>query len=495
VKSNPYESPRAANAPIAPSPVSADSGDAAPERRLTLLDTTSIIVGIIIGSTIFKMSPTISGAAANFAVWALGTDHIGPLNVQMIGIAAIWIVGGLIALMGALCYAELATALPQEGGSYVYLREAFGRRMAFAFAWTEFWIVRPGNIGAISFVAATFALQLIPDNGKSILGPRPETALALLFIVALTMINALGIQLERWTQNVLTGAKVLGLLIVAITAWFWLDPPRATFSIPPPADTSLSFALIMMMFAYGGWSDMSYVAAEVENPRRNISGALLLGTGSVMGIYLFLNLGFVKGLGLSGLYESQNVASDVLQKSWGPIGDRLVSLLVVVSCLGAIHGMLFTGARVYYKLGSEHPLFRWLGVWHAGLDVPLRSLLAQSVVTVAMVAVFGASAAAFDRLVMFTGPFYWGFICLVIGALVALRWQNRLADDRYRVPLYPLPPLLFSVACVWMAYSGFMYAWSSGGREGYWALSVVVIGTVIVGADSLLLRSSAAKHT
>lgn len=469
--------------------------DAAPARRLTLLDTTSIIVGIIIGSTIFKMSPTISASAANFAVWLLGTSQVGPIDTQMLGIAAIWIFGGLIALMGAICYAELATALPQEGGSYVYLKEAFGRRMAFAFAWTEFWIVRPGNIGAIAFVAATFALQLIPDGGKSFLGPRPETALALLFIVTLTVINALGIQLERWTQNVLTGAKVLGLLIVALTAWFWLDPVRATFTVPPPADTSLSFALVMMMFAYGGWSDMSYVAAEVENPRKNISGALLLGTGSVMAIYLFLNLGFVKGLGLSGLYDSRNVASDVLQKSWGPMGDRIVSLLVVVSCLGAIHGMLFTGARVYYKLGSEHPLFRWLCAWHAGLDVPLRSLLAQSVVTVAMVAVFGASAAAFDRLVMFTGPFYWGFICLVIVALAVLRWRNRLPAERYRVPLYPVPPLLFSTACIWMAYSGFMYAWNFGGREGYWSLGVVAVGGLIVAADSLLLRSSAAKQT
>jgi len=475
-----------------------DSG--APAGRLTLLDTTSIIVGIIIGSTIFKMSPTISGSAASFACYAyreFGAEHLRLMTpgeeywVQIAGIATIWIAGGLIALMGALCYAELGTALPQEGGSYVYLKEAFGRPTAFGFAWTEFWIVRPGNVGAIAFVAATFALQLLPTSFQAWLGPRPETAVALLFIIGLTVINLLGIQMERWTQNLLTAAKVLGLVIVGALAWFWLTATPGTNAVPPPTGTSLSFAMIMVMFAYGGWSDMSNVAAEVIEPRRNISRALLLGTGSVLTIYLLLNLGFAKGLGLAGLYGSSNVASDVLQRSWGPIGDKLVSLLVTVSCLGAIHGMLFTGARVYYKLGSEHPLFRWLGVWHPQLDVPLRSLLAQTVVTVALVAMFGASAAAFDRLVMFTGPFYWGFICLVVVALAVLRWQHRLAENRYRVPLYPLPPLLFSAACIWMAYSGILFAWSSGGREGYWALAVVVVGLLILAVDFVLLRKPA----
>ena len=455
--------------------------------RLSLLDTTSIIVGIIIGSTIFKMSPTISSSAANLACWLLQDNSYW---VQIAGIAAIWIVGGLIALMGALCYAELATALPQEGGSYVYLKEAFGRRTAFAFAWTEFWIVRPGNIGAIAFVAAIFALQLFPTEVKSLLGPRPETALSLIFIIVLTVINLLGIQMERWTQNLLTAAKVLGLVIVALLAWFWLTAGAETNAVSPPTATSLSFAMIMVMFAYGGWSDMSYVAAEVDQPRRNISRALVLGTGSVLAIYLLLNLGFAKGLGLAGLYGSQNVASDVLQRSWGPVGDKFISLLVAVSCLGAIHGMIFTGARVYYKLGSEHPLFGWLGEWHPRLGVPLRSILAQSVVTVALVAVFGKDAQAFDRLVYFTGPFYWGFICLVVAALVVLRWRGGLADDRYRVPLYPLPPLLFSAACLWMAYSGIVFAFTMAGLGAYWALAVVIIGAFVMAVDFALLRKS-----
>ncbi|QDU25162.1 Serine/threonine exchanger SteT [Anatilimnocola aggregata] len=461
-----------------------------PQRRLTLLDTTSIIVGIIIGSTIFKSSPLISASAAGWMTWALqqtlgwpGPDDTnGLMQAQYLGIALIWLIGGVIALLGALCYAELATALPHEGGNYVFLTTAFGRPTGFAFAWAEFWIVRPGNIGAIAFVMATFALQLLPDSWRTALGARGETILAVAAIALLTVINILGIQMERWTQNVLTAAKVLGLLFVALTAWCFLVPPVA-ISAPQPPNFLLPLGIIFVMFAYGGWSDMSYVAAEVANPQKNITRALLLGTTAVTVIYLLLNLGFVHGLGLAGVYESKSIASDVLHSAWGPIGDRAISLLVVVSCLGTIHGMLFTGARVFYKLGSEHWLFRWLGAWDAHRAVPLNSLLAQAVATIALVMIFGANAQAFDRLVVFTGPFYWGFICLVIIALAVLRQRGQLSADRYRVPLYPLPPILFVLACVYMCYAGIKYAWTEGTEEGYWSLGVVVVGAIVVAVD------------
>ncbi|WP_425617410.1 APC family permease [Anatilimnocola sp. NA78] len=473
-----------------------------PQRTLSLLDTTSIIVGIIIGSTIFKSSPIISAAAAGWTTatlqhywnWPAAGDVNGLLLAQYLGIALIWLLGGIIALLGALCYAELATALPQEGGNYVFLTTAFGRRTGFAFAWTEFWIVRPGNIGAIAFVMATFAMQLLPESIKATLGTRGEALLAVAAIAVLTAVNILGIQMERWTQNVLTAAKVLGLLFVAITAWFLLTAPVAVTEVsqvPQPPTAMLPLAIILVMFAYGGWSDMSYVAAEVTDPNKNITRALLLGTVAVTAIYLFLIFGFVHGLGLAGLYDSPSVASAVLYKSWGPWGDTAISLLVVISCLGTIHGMLFTGARVFYKLGSEHRMFRWLGKWNAKRDVPLRSLLAQSVVTIALVMIFGSNAKAFEGLVVFTGPFYWGFICLVILALVWLRWRGKLTSERYGVPFYPLPPILFSVACLWMCYEGVKYAWSNRATagllywwEGHWALAVVVIGLVLMFIDS-----------
>lgn len=474
-------------------------------RRLTLLDTTSIIVGIIIGSTIFKMSPTISYSAGvhttaalqHWFHWPAATDGNALFWAHVLGIVAIWVIGGLIALIGALCYAELATALPQEGGNYVFLTQAYGRSTGLAFAWTELWIVRPGNIGAIAFVAATFALPLLPSSSRSLLG-RPEAFLAELFIAGLTIVNLLGIQTERWTQNLLTAIKVLGLLFVAIIALFWLAPVAGQST--SPADVSKeaflppwSLAFVFVMFAYGGWSDMPYVAAEVANPRQNLTRALLLGTGSVLAIYLFLILACVCGLGLKTLYESDNIASAVLQRTFGEWGNRAISVLVVISCLGAIHGMLFTGARVFYRLGNEHPLFGWLGKWQTRAEVPARSLLVQSGVTMALVALFGVNREAFERLVIFTGPFYWGFICLVVFGLMVLRDRGALMADRYQVPLYPVPLVLFCGACLWMTYSAVDYAFSQRPWEGLWAVAVIVSGVVLLAVDSRLRRTEMTK--
>jgi amino acid transporter len=459
---------------------------------LTLFDTTSIIVGIIIGSTIFKSSPLISAAAAGWMTatlqqltgWPAPSDAQGLITAQYLGIAAIWIFGGLIALLGALCYAELATALPHEGGNYVFLTQAFGRPAGFAFAWTELWIVRPGNIGAIAFVMATFAMPLLPAALKTALGDRAEMAIAIAAIAVLTVVNVLGIQVERWTQNLLTAAKVTGLLVVAITAWWFIAPSEAGAAAASPPTNLLPLAIILVMFAYGGWSDMPYVAAEVAHPQKNLTRALLLGTATVTTIYLLLNLGFAAGLGLAGLYGSEAVASDVMRAWLGTIGDRAISLLVVISCLGAIHGMLFTGGRVFYRLGAEHRLFRWLGKWNADREIPLRSLLMQSAVTIGLVLFFGSSRQAFERLVVFTGPFYWGFIGLVILALVVMRSRGQLKDERYRVPLYPLPAVLFSIACVWMCYSAFRYAWDNRAWEGLWAIILFAIGIVLAVVDA-----------
>lgn len=482
--------------------------DAAPARRLTLLDTTSIIVGIIIGSTIFKMSPTISYSAGvhttallqHWLKWPAAEDVHGLFWAHVLGIVAIWVLGGLIALVGALCYAELATAMPQEGGNFVFLTEAYGRSTGLAFAWTELWIVRPGNIGAIAFVAATFALPLLPANAKQMMAGRPEAVLAVVFIAGLTLVNLLGIQMERWTQNVLTAAKVLGLLFVALVALLWLSPDTAQATSPAGVSPKLwlppwSLAFVFVMFAYGGWSDMPNVAAEVSNPRRNLTRALLLGTGSVLAIYMFLILACVSGMGLKALYESGNIASAVLQRTFGEWGDRAISVLVVISCLGSVHGMLFTGARVFYKLGNEHPLFGWLGKWQTQAEVPARSLLVQSAVTIALVVMFGVNQEAFERLVIFTGPFYWGFICLVVFGLMVLRDRQQLTPDRYQVPLYPLPLVLFCAACLWMAYSGVNYAIQERPWEGLWAVAVIVSGVVLLAVDARLLRSSPAKHT
>jgi len=414
-----------------------------PSRSLSLLDTTSITVGIIIGSAVYRIAP---GVVAGAGGWSL----------------ALWIVGGLVALIGAMCYAEMATAFPQVGGTYVYLSEGLGRNVGFAFAWTEFWIVRPGNVGAVAFFMADYAERLF-SNQRDASGTRASLVAAAAILI-LTILNALGLRTGTTTQNFLTGLKTLGLMALIVVG-FSVRAPEATLVMDSTAlDGSLSVAMILIMFAYGGWADMSYVAAEVRQPERNIFRALLLG--------------FIHALGLSGVAASQAVPADVLALRLGSLGSTAISLLIVVSCLGTINGMLFTGARVFYALGTHHPTLRWLGQWNDQTGVPLRSLVMQTAVTVGLVCIC-RSATAFERLVIFTAPFYWGFITLVAISLIVLRRRGATSHASFRTPLFPALPIIFAATSGAMVWAGVAYAIKFGSLESLWAVAVIASGLIV----------------
>jgi basic amino acid/polyamine antiporter, APA family len=452
-----------------------------PGQALTLLDTTSIIVGIIIGSAVYQIAPGVmQGAVATARGW-MGTSEVGagdgsPLAAASMAVFfGVWIVGGLIAMIGAMCYAELATAYPQVGGTYVYLSESLGRTVGFAFAWVEFWIVRPGNIGAVAFVLAAYGEQLLPPGVREI--PWASAALAAGAIVFLAVLNAIGLRTGKGTQNLLTACKVIGLLAV-VAVGLTASPAAGTTLMPAAVQGSLSVALIQIMFAYGGWTDMSFVAAEVRQPERNIFRALLLGTATVVAIYLLVNLAFLWALGLEGLAQSSAPAADLLTQRMGAYGSKVISLLVVVSCLGAVNGMLFTGSRVFYALGTHHPMFRWLGDWNEHTQVPLRSLVMQVVVTLGLVAACG-NKEGFERLVAFTAPFYWGPIGLVGISLILLRLRGATTSAKYRVPMFPLTPIIFAASSGAMVYAGVVYSIEKRSVEGWWAAAVVVSGLVV----------------
>jgi amino acid transporter len=243
----------------------------------------------------------------------------------------------------------------------------------------------------------------------------------------------------------------------------------------------VSLALILIMFAYGGWADMSFVAAEVREPGRNIFRALLLGTTAVVVLYLAANLAFTWALGIRGLAEAKAAAAEVFSLQFGAVGGRIISLLVVVSCLGAINGMLLAGSRVFYALGTHHAIFGWLGQWKETTSVPLRSLALQTAITLALVTVFGLQEGGFSKLVVFTGPFYWLFIGLVGITLIVLRRRGTSgasgggASGGFRVPLYPLSPLVFWLTSTAMAVAAIRYA------AGQVSASLVQDGTFDVG--------------
>ena len=434
------------------------AGAAVPRRQLTLLDSTSIIVGIIIGAGFFETPPQIAAGAG------------GPALLM-----ALWAAGGAMALVGALCYAELAGAYPRDGGEYVFLTRAYGRRVGFLYAWSWFWVVRPGNLGAMAYVFARYASELVPLP----LGDYAFAPYAIGALVVLTVVNVLGVRAGKTVQNLLTAAKVAGLLAVFAVALLGpAAPARAAATAPAPTAGGIYLAVILIMWAYGGWNDMSYVAAEVRDPRRNILRALVLGTAAVLAIYVAGNLAFIHALGFEGFAGSGAVAADVMRPKFGAAGARFISALVCVSCLGALNGMILTGARIYYAVGAEHAAYAWLGRWDARRDTPARSLWLQGLATLVLVAGLGLSRDAFQRLVVFTEAVFWAFLLLVAASLFVLRRRDPDTPRPYRVAGYPLTPAIFCLSCAFLLYSSVAYALSNRAREAWWAVGLLGAGVL-----------------
>jgi APA family basic amino acid/polyamine antiporter len=404
---------------------------------LGLLDAVSLVVGIIIGSGIFMTPP---------GVFANVPDPFTGL--------AIWLAGGAVAAIGSLVYAELATAYPSPAGEYVYLRRAYGSAAGFTFAWAQLAVIRTGaSLAPIAYVFATYADRLYS------LGPHSRLAYAASAIGGLSVVNALGIHPGRRTQNLLTLAKVVGL-IGLIVAGFILPPVTDRgLTAEPRTDLSLTLALVLVLWTYSGWHEAVYVVADLRDRSRNFVRAILLGVAVVTGIYLLVNYALLGGLGFEGVRTSKAVASDLLGRTLGPRGDVAMACLVVVSTLGATNGLILTGGRFFSGFGELHPGFGWLGGWRTARGAPLVALIAQAAISLGMIVlVEGDAADPFEALVICTGPVFWFFFLLTGIAAFVLRLREPDQPRPFRVPFFPVIGGLFCAACLFMLYQSGVYA-------------------------------------
>lgn len=425
-----------------------------PRRQLNLFDSISIVVGIVIGAGIYETTPLIA------------QNSPGPAVFMML-----WLAGGVIALIGSMCYAELAITYPEDGGDYIFLTRAYGGRTGFVFAWALFWIVSPANIGALSLIFARYAQQIIPLSGSS------SFIYAVAAVIMLTVINVLGVKSGKITQNILTIAQVAGLLsLCAIGLLYTRDTLQINEQIIIETEPDLGLAMILILFTYGGWRNIAMVAAEVKEPQKNLLLTLTWGIIVISIIYLLINFAFVHALGYSGVAQSQSVAVDVMKPLFGTIGIVFISVLICITCLGSINGTIFTTARIYYVLGRDHRLYSWLGQWHAQLDSPVRALVLQAIITLVLIISLGQDQNAFTRLVVFSAPVYWLFACLVAASLFVLRIKDREAPRSFQVPWYPWSPVLFCLATLFMCYASFTYAVSQKHVDAYWVIAIVVLG-------------------
>ncbi|MFC1780772.1 APC family permease [Planctomycetota bacterium] len=428
---------------------------AVPKKELSLFDSTCIIVGIIIGAGIYRLAPDIAKGAGNF--W---------------GVFAIWAVGGLLSLFGALGYAELATAYPKQGGDYVYLSKAYGKWAGFLFGWGQLAIIRPGDIAIMAFAFATYA-RTIFDPLKDY-PEYSERIFAASAVIILTVINILGVREGKWTQNLLTTVKALGLLAILGVALF-SNPVTSALTTESAEQLPLSLALVFVLFCYGGWNEMAYVAAEVKDHRRNIVRALVLGAVAVTILYLLVNGAFLYTLGYSGLAGSQAVATDTISTVFPDIAGKLISALVCISALGAVSGLIFTGARISYALGTENRFFRLLGKWNSGTGTPIWALGVQGIIAIVLIVIFGS---IIDTIIYTAAPVYTFYLATSL-AVIVLRRKEPNIERPYRVTGYPFTTIIFSAVCAFLIYSTVTYAWNVMPKSLIVLEAVLLLGMAI----------------
>ncbi|HSI89320.1 MAG TPA: amino acid permease, partial [Pyrinomonadaceae bacterium] len=327
------------------------AGPAGPQRVLGSFDAVALIVGIVVGAGIFSFPSLVASNTATPAAF------IG-----------VWVLGGFISLIGALCYAELATTFPSAGGDYHFLRRAFGGRFAFLFAWARMSVIQTGSVAILSFIFGDYATQLYS------LGAYSPMIYAGLVISVLTLINIIGIQFGTGTQRILTSLQIVGILVL-IGVGIFMAPAEpamaAAASDGVPAVTTLGLAMVFVLLTFGGWNEAAYISAEMRSGKRQIARALILGIFIITALYVLVNFAYLNVLGLSGVAGSSAVAGDVMRATLGEGAAWVIGLMVAVAALTSANATIFTGARTNYALGLDFPALGILGRWNDRADSPV----------------------------------------------------------------------------------------------------------------------------
>ncbi len=420
-----------------------------PEKNLSLWDTTAIIVGIVIGAGIFKF-PTL--VAMN-----VGSDFM---------LILVWVLGGAVSFIGAMTYAELASAYPHSGGDYFYLQKSFGSPLSFLFAWTRMLIIQPGSMALMAFVIGDEIVKYYSFGSAS------AAVYALLVVILLTALNYSGIRQGKIIQNILTILIYAGLLLLVIAALF---APAASESASGATNVSgFGMAMVFVLLTFGGWNESAYVSAELKEPGKNMVRALVVGIGSVTIIYLLVNLALLSKLGLKQM-ASFDAPQRLVELSLGKEFSFFISLTLILAALSTTNATIITGARSNYALAQDYPLFRFMSQWHEKNQTPTGALVLQGAITIALILFGSWRKDGLSTMVDYTSPAFWFFFTLTGISLFVLRRRDNQRARPFQVPLYPVLPALFVVITTFMLYSSLAYT-------GLGAL----VSVLIVAAGALL---------
>ena len=397
-------------------------------RRLGLFSGTMAVVGGIIGGGIFRTPATVA-------------ERLHSTSLVLLA----WVIGGIVALIGAFCFGELGQRRPRAGGGYVYLRETFGPLPAFLYGWTLVLVIATGAIAAVAVTFADYTLALLG------LPHSYSVSLAVAAIVFHTGINYVGVRPAAITQNIFTVLKLVAL-VVLIGAGLLLAVPSPPLAAPSPPSHlgALGPALVPILFTYGGWQQTNFIAEEIVEPERNLPRALIIGVTIVVAVYLLANFAYLRVLGIEGLAASTAPAADTMQAVLGPVGGKVIAAGIALSTFGFLNLVILVTPRVLQAMAADGVFFRRLAVLHPVYQTPTAAIVALAVVAVAL-----TLTGTFRELVEYVTFGDWIFFGSCVAGLYVYRARDQVGSPRsgFGVPGYPVTPALFVLAAGFVVFS------------------------------------------
>jgi APA family basic amino acid/polyamine antiporter len=418
-------------------------------RRLGPFDATMIVMGGIIGAGIF-VNPSVVARQVHTPTLALGA----------------WVIGGVIALIGAFVYAELAARRPNVGGQYAYLRDAYHPIVAFLYGWTLLLVVQTGGMAGAAIVFGRYFREL---SGLGI----SEQIVAAVTLGLLTVVNCLGVRAGSNVQNALMVTKLAAIALLIGIGLFGASPAPSMSSTSATSSggiVGLATAMVPVLFAYGGWQTASFVSGEMRDPRRDLPRGLLIGVIGVIVLYLTVTFVCVRVLGMDDLAATATPASEIMRRALGERGARLIALGIAISTVGFLSQSILTAPRVYYAMARDGVFFRAIGTLDARTRAPVAAIVLQGV-WAAVIAMTGK----YDQILNYVVSIDVLFFGLTGAALIVLRRREPAPAGSTTVPLHPLTTLIFVLAC-WAisATTIVQYPANAGIGVGILALGVIV---------------------